>query len=547
MLISLNKKLICLGKKFINYDVLVAICRSINLFKHTAMKLSPVKKYGSLFVLMILAIHTYAQSKSEWIYPDAQGKLVYKALPAGDKIMDFSYAGYMGGGVSIPDVPVKATVNPADGDNTDAIQSAIDQVSKMPLVNGLRGAVLLAAGQYSCSKTLNISASGVVLRGSGSGEKGSVINMTGDPHVCVAVRIRPSVTASGPKTTLADAYVPSAAKTFNVAGASGFAVGDIIQIIRPVTPEWLAFMGMDRLVRDGKKETWVSGEIATERVIQNISGNSITVTVPLSDSYDAKYTGPVTVQKVTVKGQESQIGIENFRIISQAQSVTITQGHNSGINMGGITDGWIRNMEIFNTVNSVSITGNRITVDNLSIMHDVPTLGAAKPADLNGSGSQILFNNCKITGDNVFYLATGPKVSGPIVLLNCVFKGGGWIQPHQRWATGLLVDNCQVPNGGIEFMNRGEMGSGHGWAIGWAVAWNCTAKSFLNQMPPGSANWLIGCKGSIEHGSMPFEKGAPNLPDGIMDSHNKPVDPQSLYLTQLGERLGKQALKNIGY
>jgi hypothetical protein len=133
------------------------------------------------------------------------------------------------------------------------------------------------------------------------------------------------------------------------------------------------------------------------------------------------------------------------------------------------------------------------------------------------------------------------------VLLNCVFKGGGWIQPHQRWATGLLVDNCQVPDGGIEFMNRGEMGSGHGWAIGWAVAWNCTAKNFLNQQPPGSQNWLIGCKGDIEHKAMPFEKNNPILPDGIIDSQNKPVTPQSLYLTQLKERLGEKALKNIGY
>jgi hypothetical protein len=512
------------------------------------MKIRSIKltSYILCCAFTLTGMISYAQ-KSEWVYTGTDGKLVYKTLPAGDKIMDFSNAGYMGGGVAIPDVAVKITLSPVDGDNAEAIQNAIDQVAKMPLVNGFRGTVLLDAGKYDCSKTLNINTSGVALRGSGSGEKGTIINMTGDPHVCVAVRVRASVTPAGPKTTLADAYVPSAAKTFNVASTAGFAPGDIIQIIRTVTPQWLAFMGMDNLVRDGKKETWVNGDIITERVIERVSGNSITVTVPLGDSYDAKYTAAVAVQKVSIAGEQSQIGIENFRIVSVAQSVTIAQGHNSGINMGGITDGWIRNMELFNTVNSVSITGKRITVDNLSIMHDVPTLGSAKPADLNGSGSQVLFNKCTITGDNVFYLATGPKVSGPIVLLNCIFKGGGWIQPHQRWATGLLVDNCQVPGGGIEFMNRGEMGSGHGWAIGWAVAWNCTAKSFLNQQPPGSQNWIIGCKGDIEHKGMPFEKSNPILPDGITDSHDKTVTPQSLYLTQLNERLGAQALKNIGY
>ena len=41
-------------------------------------------------------------------------------------------------------------------------------------------------------------------------------------------------------------------------------------------------------------------------------------------------------------------------------------------------------------------------------------------------------------------------------------------------------------------------------------------------------------------------KGSP-LPEGIFDSHNKPVALKSLYLAQLAERLGLTALKNIGY
>ena len=103
--------------------------------------------------------------------------------------------------------------------------------------------------------------------------------------------------------------------------------------------------------------------------------------------------------------------------------------------MSGLSDGWARNLDIYNTVNSISVTGRRITIENIAIIHEVPTLGAAKPADLNGSGPQILFDRCNITGDNLFFLATGAKATGPVVLLNCVFRGNGWIQPHQRWAT----------------------------------------------------------------------------------------------------------------
>jgi hypothetical protein len=36
-------------------------------------------------------------------------------------------------------------------------------------------------------------------------------------------------------------------------------------------------------------------------------------------------------------------------------------------------------------------------------------------------------------------------------------------------------------------------------------------------------------------------------PPGTFDSHGTPVFPSSLYLAQLCERLGPQALANIGY
>ena len=98
-------------------------------------------------------------------------------------------------------------------------------------------------------------------------------------------------------------------------------------------------------------------------------------------------------------------------------------------------------------------------------------------------------------------------------------------------------------------MNRGIMGSGHGWAIGWAVAWNCKAKSYLNQMPPGAANWVVGSSGEKQKKPRPSspQVAEPLLPEGIYDSHGSPVAPASLYLAQLAERLGNNAIKNIDY
>lgn len=500
------------------------------------------------FLLVNCFCYSQSPAKSEWVYLNTLGKLVYKFLEGGDRIMDFSHAGYMGGGVSIPELAVKIVLEPLNGDNTDAIQHAIDMVSKMEPVNGFRGAVLLKPGTYNCERTLVINVNGVVLRGSGSGKEGTVINMTGKPHNCITVRGNVTSTAIGTPVLFSDAYVPSGAQSFHVTDVMGFKAGDTIRISRPVTEDWVEFMGMHELVRDGKKQTWISGEITTTRVIRKIEGKKITIDIPLTDSYDSRYLNPpgVSVIKITTSGELSQIGIENFRIACPDQSVTINEGHHQAFRMSGISDGWARNIEIFNTVNSISVTGRRITIDNISIVHNLPTKGAAKPADLNGSGQQILFNRCSITGDNLFFFGTGAKVTGPVVLLNCIFRGNGWIQPHQRWATGLLIDNCQVPDGGIDFMNRGIMGSGHGWAIGWAVAWNSNAKSFLNQRPPGSANWVIGGTGEKHKRAIPFDT-IPYLPEGIYDSHGTRVAPASLYLMQLSERLGEQALKNIGY
>ena len=141
-------------------------------------------------------------------------------------------------------------------------------------------------------------------------------------------------------------------------------------------------------------------------------------------------------------------------------------------------------------------------------------------------------------------LFTTHYAMGPNVLLNFDADGPtSHIQPHQNWATGLLVDSAVADsagtgfNSGIAFMNRGTGGSDHGWSIGWGVAWNCVAPSILMQKPPGSMVWAIGCKAN------------PSNPSGdpLIDSVNTPVAPKSLYLAQLCERLGPQAVANLGY
>jgi hypothetical protein len=313
---------------------------------------------------------------SEWVHLGADGKLVYKKTRDGDRIMDFSTAGYMGGGVALPDVPVRRTVQPSEGsDDTAAIQAAIDEVAAMPLDGKFRGTVLLGPGMFNCSNTIIIPASGVVLRGSGSGlEKKTLttIKMSGRRHVAISTRNSESGRgrsatgtdeADAAHTSIADRYVPSGSTMFSVTDAHGFAVGDVIQIRRPVTAAWVKFMGMDDLTRNEKHQTWIrtGTTIDIERRIAAISGNRITLDVPLSDSFDSRYLNPPGTAVVKIKPpiRLTQIGIENLRIESPPQAVNHTQQLYSALRLNG-EDCWARNLVIDETMNSVSVGGRRI-------------------------------------------------------------------------------------------------------------------------------------------------------------------------------------------
>ena len=66
----------------------------------------------------------------------------------GNIIPDFSHCGYMGGGVSLPEVVAVMTVEPqTEGDDTQRLQDAINEVSKRPVdANGFEARCCLSEG-----------------------------------------------------------------------------------------------------------------------------------------------------------------------------------------------------------------------------------------------------------------------------------------------------------------------------------------------------------------------------------------------------------------
>jgi hypothetical protein len=506
--------------------------------------------------LLILASSASAQ-QSNWVHLGPNGRLDYAQSSNGDRIPDFSSAGYRGGGVALPSVAARVTISPGGGaDDTPAIQAALDSVAKLaPGPDGRRGAVELAPGTFHLAGTLQMSASGVVLRGSGdSGSNQTVLEMTGAPHLAIEAKGEFHQRALGPATMLTDAYVPAGASVIHVADASDIHQGDTLLLVKPVSAAWVHFMGMDHLSRDGKAEVWVKNDITVRRRVSSVQGNAVRLEVPLTDSFDSRfYPGfrpPVT--RVEVTGQIAEVGVEDLRISAPKRTINYqVDPEFDGIDMNNVVDSWLRSVAFDNTTNSVSIDrgAERLTITDVEVNQRAAVTSHAKPFDFSLNGSQILLNRCSGRGDSVFYVATQSASEGPFVVLHCSFSGDGAIEPHQRWSTGLLVDSCEVKGGGINLMNRGEMGSGHGWTIGWSVLWNNRADSIIVQNPPGDANWSIGDRGIQESRPMPnpgFGDGPP-LPGGIVESSGKPVVPGSLYLEQLRERLGPGAVAAIGY
>lgn len=209
---------------------------------------------------------------------------------SGDQIPNFSNCGYEGGGVDLLSVPVRVTVAPLQGDAQATIQQAIEEVSALPLdQNGISGAVLLKRGRYRIGGSLHITASGVVIRGEGSGQNGTVLIATGTSRrtlIEVGNRSRWRE-VKGSRRQATDAYVPVGARRFRLESSEGLKIGSRIMIHRPSTREWIHVLGMDRIPprKDGGQVVqWTPGskDLHFDRVVTAIEGEQITIDAPIT-------------------------------------------------------------------------------------------------------------------------------------------------------------------------------------------------------------------------------------------------------------------------
>lgn len=260
------------------------------------------------FMLQLVAVvvcagatspHGFAQS-SLWVQYGQSGRLIYQMDHRGDRLLDYSASGYQMGapipsGEDIVDSSRFVNIAPLAGDNWAQIQAAIDQVSTMALnAHGYRGVVQLAAGQYDISDTLQIGASGVIVRGAGDDAataSNTILRSTSTSQISMIEvgnfdQYANNLFTSGSVVNVVDEVVPAGAVSFRVADTSGFGVGDWINVKRTPSQAWFDLVA-SHFPDDpsGENFEWNTSEnrytFQHERRITRIEGDRIFLHAPL--------------------------------------------------------------------------------------------------------------------------------------------------------------------------------------------------------------------------------------------------------------------------
>ena len=481
------------------------------------------------------------------------GRLLYQASPEGDVVIDFSHAGYGGGGVAIPDVPARISVEPGPGDDRARIQAAIEIVSALPVDGqGLRGAVLLRPGEYQIAGALRIGAGGVVLRGSGDGPGGSTLIATG-----VSRRALITLSGTGARTEIAgsrrlitDAYVPIGARSFTVADPSGFKVGHAVVVHRPSTAEWIKVLGMDRFSgwRPENRLHWRPGsrDVRWDRVVTAVDGARITLDAPITTALDSRYGGG-SIHRYDFPGRLQQAGVEHLRLVSAHDpSRPMDEDHAwFGVSLDKAENAWVRQVRAEGFVSSVVHAGadtKWVTVEDVAAADPVSEIGGWRRRVFHTLGELTLFQRCRSQRGRRDF-SVGHGAAGPNVFLDCASSESvDWSGPVGSWASGVLYDNVVVRGDALRLINRDVAGQGVGWAAANSVLWNCEATDVEVRSPPGAYNQAYGCKGVVTgDGAVDDARAVPNR-DFFRGAA---VQPRSLYLAQLAERLGPAAADGI--
>jgi len=496
---------------------------------------------------------------SIWVHPGQTGRLLYLMDDTGDRIMDYSMVGYKGGLVPLPDYPTLGiptiNVTPVAGDNLTNIQNAINQAAGLlPQSNGFRAVVQLAAGTYDISAGLTINSSGIILRGVGNGSDpaaNTILAYTGTSQIDMIHVDNGSNGGRSTNTThnIVDKVVPVGATSFTVDSTSGYSVGDKIVVHRPSTANWIHDIEMDTLTNP-----WTAGskDQDYERTITYIdtTRKRIFFDAGIPNSLQQQYGGG-TISKYTFN-RTANVGIENIRGDGQAVLTTPDdENHaNSFVVMQDTADSWARNITGQHLVYATMEAGTgskNITLDGASSVDPISQITGGRRYPFNIEGQYVLMKNMTSDQGRHEFVNNSPSRGPNVFLDGTATNGHADSGPHQRWSTGTLWDNITT-NTDINIQNRGNWGTGHGWAGANMVIWNSKASDFYVQNPETAQNWLIGSTGTVHSTSQNWPGSYPAYYDANNVGSQVTLNGEtSLYRAQVNQRTSHQRETQLEY
>ncbi|MEY3000823.1 MAG: hypothetical protein RL648_1037, partial [Verrucomicrobiota bacterium] len=198
-------------------------------------------------------------------------------------------------------------------------------------------------------------------------------------------------------------------------------------------------------------------------------------------------------------------------------------------------DAWVRDVSAEGLASAVVYLGSMtraVTVMDVQSLRPQSEIGGYRRFGFFSAGQQNLFVRCEAE-DALHAFAVGALAAGPTVFHDCrATQLGGFSGSIGSWASGILFDGVEVEGGALTLDNLEIEFGGAGWAAANSVLWQCSASKIVCRSPPGAQNWAIGVWGQF-------------WGDGRWQASNEFVEPRSLYLAQLQERLGAGALQAL--
>jgi hypothetical protein len=272
--------------------------------------------------------------------------------------------------------------------------------------------------------------------------------------------------------------------------------------------------------------------------------STITVDIPLVDAIDERFGGGNLVSLDEPSVPTIECGVEDMCLESTYHGQQKKDEHHcwNGILLAGVQNCWVRRVTPKHFGKAAVCTTDRArfnTIEEVASLAPVSKVheGRRYTFHVEKGALGTLFQRC-YAEEGRHDFVSGSRVTGPHVWLDCVsVRAHADAGPHHRWATGLLFDNISTSL--LRVQNCQDSGSGHGWAGAQVLFWNALAtEGQTADSPPGSMNWSIGTTGPVLPG-----KYTHKLPvDGWLESQEQPVQPRSLYLQQLTDRLGSEAI-----